>query len=151
MKSRDGFETVNAMLREDVHRRQVLKALGWSAVGLAGGLPLGMPGVALRIPAELKGLGRMGGLRRPDRDLAGRLRHGVADGKKIVDGRALLARTIGAVIGQNRLKWIVLPHDPGQFRERIAPPGGGRLGLRGARLGELPLDLVEVDGKTGLY
>ena len=46
MKSRDGFETVNAMLREDVHRRQVLKALGWSAVGLAGGLPLGMPGVA---------------------------------------------------------------------------------------------------------
>jgi peptide/nickel transport system substrate-binding protein len=46
MKSRDGFEVVNAMLREDVHRRQVLKALGWSAAALAGGLPLGMPGVA---------------------------------------------------------------------------------------------------------
>jgi peptide/nickel transport system substrate-binding protein len=47
MKSRDGFEVVNAMLREDVHRRQVLKALGWSAVGLAGALPLGVPGAAL--------------------------------------------------------------------------------------------------------
>jgi peptide/nickel transport system substrate-binding protein len=47
MKSRDGFEVVNAMLREDAHRRQVLKALGWSAVGLAGALPLGVPGVAL--------------------------------------------------------------------------------------------------------
>jgi peptide/nickel transport system substrate-binding protein len=46
MKSRDGFEVVNGMLREDVHRRQVLKALGWSAVGLAGALPLGLPGVA---------------------------------------------------------------------------------------------------------
>ena len=46
MKSRDGFELVNEMLREDVHRRQVLKALGWSAAGLAGALPLGMPGVA---------------------------------------------------------------------------------------------------------
>jgi peptide/nickel transport system substrate-binding protein len=46
MKSRDGFEVVNEMLREDVHRRQVLKALGWSAVGLAGALPLAMPGVA---------------------------------------------------------------------------------------------------------
>jgi peptide/nickel transport system substrate-binding protein len=44
MKSRDGFEVVNQMLREDVHRRQVLKALGWSAVGAA--LPLGMPGMA---------------------------------------------------------------------------------------------------------
>jgi peptide/nickel transport system substrate-binding protein len=46
MKSRDGFEVVNGMLREDVHRRQVLKALGWSAAALAGALPLGMPGVA---------------------------------------------------------------------------------------------------------
>jgi peptide/nickel transport system substrate-binding protein len=34
------------MLREDVHRRQVLKALGWSAVGVAGAWPLGLPGVA---------------------------------------------------------------------------------------------------------
>ena len=46
MKSRDGFEVVNEMLREEIHRRQVLKAIGWSAVGLAGALPLGMPGVA---------------------------------------------------------------------------------------------------------
>jgi peptide/nickel transport system substrate-binding protein len=44
MTSRDGFEVVNRMLREDVHRRQVLKAIGWSA--LAGALPLGVPGVA---------------------------------------------------------------------------------------------------------
>jgi peptide/nickel transport system substrate-binding protein len=44
MKSRDGFEVVNAMLREQVHRRQVLKAVGWSALGAA--LPLGMPGPA---------------------------------------------------------------------------------------------------------
>ena len=46
MKSRDGFEVVNEMLRADVHRRQVLRALGWSAVGLAGALPLGVPGTA---------------------------------------------------------------------------------------------------------
>ena len=44
MKSQDGFEVVNRMLREDIHRRQVLKALGWSALGAA--LPLGTPGVA---------------------------------------------------------------------------------------------------------
>ena len=43
MTSRDGFEVVNAMLREDVHRRDVLKALGWSGAMLAG---LGMPAVA---------------------------------------------------------------------------------------------------------
>ena len=46
MKSRDGFEVVNELVREDIHRRQVLKALGWSAVGLAGALPLGLPGAA---------------------------------------------------------------------------------------------------------
>jgi len=44
MKSRDGFEVVNGMLREEVHRRQVLKAIGWSALGAA--LPLGTPGRA---------------------------------------------------------------------------------------------------------
>jgi peptide/nickel transport system substrate-binding protein len=44
MKSRDGFEVVNAMLREDVHRREVLKALGWA--GLAAGAPLAMPRAA---------------------------------------------------------------------------------------------------------
>jgi peptide/nickel transport system substrate-binding protein len=45
MKSRDGFEVVNELLREDVNRRAVLKALGWSAAGLAGG------GLALARPA----------------------------------------------------------------------------------------------------
>jgi len=46
MKSRDGFEVVNGLLREggllreEVSRREVLRALGWSAAGLAGALPL---------------------------------------------------------------------------------------------------------------
>ena len=44
MRSRDGFEVVNEMMRHAVHRRDVLKALGWSAV--AAGLPLGLPGVS---------------------------------------------------------------------------------------------------------
>ncbi len=47
MKSRDGFEVVNALLREEVNRRGVLRALGWSAAGLAaGGMSLGRPGLA---------------------------------------------------------------------------------------------------------
>jgi len=47
MKSRDGFEVVNSLTRDDeVTRRSVLRALGWSALGVAGGLPLGMPGSA---------------------------------------------------------------------------------------------------------
>jgi peptide/nickel transport system substrate-binding protein len=47
MKSRDGFEVVNALLREEVNRRAVLKSLGLSAVGLAtGALPLGLPSLA---------------------------------------------------------------------------------------------------------
>jgi hypothetical protein len=49
------------------------------------------------------------------------------------------------------LKRIVLPYDPRQFRQRIVPHGRGWLGLGVARLGELPLDLSEVDGKTGLH
>jgi peptide/nickel transport system substrate-binding protein len=43
MKSRDGFEVVNELMREEVNRRAVLKMLGASAVGLAGGLPLTAP------------------------------------------------------------------------------------------------------------
>ncbi len=35
MKSRDGFEVVRALLREDVNRREVLRMLGWSGVVLA--------------------------------------------------------------------------------------------------------------------
>jgi len=46
MKSRDGFEVVNALLREEVNRREMLRAVGWSAVGLSGALPLGLPGLA---------------------------------------------------------------------------------------------------------
>jgi peptide/nickel transport system substrate-binding protein len=46
MKSRDGFDVVNAMVREPVTRRRVLQALGWSGLGLAAG-PLGFPGLAL--------------------------------------------------------------------------------------------------------
>jgi peptide/nickel transport system substrate-binding protein len=43
MKSRDGFEVVNELMREEVDRRAVLRMLGVSAVGLAGGLPLATP------------------------------------------------------------------------------------------------------------
>ncbi len=46
MKSRDGFEVVNGLLREEVNRRAVLRALGWSALGAAGALPIGLPGLA---------------------------------------------------------------------------------------------------------
>jgi peptide/nickel transport system substrate-binding protein len=46
MKSRDGFEVVNELMREEVNRRVVLKLLGASAVGLAGGLPLARPALA---------------------------------------------------------------------------------------------------------
>jgi peptide/nickel transport system substrate-binding protein len=47
LKSRDGFEVVNDLLREDPTRREVLRLLGWSAAGLAGGaVPLGRPGLA---------------------------------------------------------------------------------------------------------
>jgi peptide/nickel transport system substrate-binding protein len=40
MKSRDGFEVVNALLREEVNRREALRVLGWSTAGLAGALAL---------------------------------------------------------------------------------------------------------------
>jgi peptide/nickel transport system substrate-binding protein len=46
MKSRDGFEVVNELLREEVNRRDVLRALGWSGVALAGAAPLGLPSLA---------------------------------------------------------------------------------------------------------
>ena len=46
MKSRDGFEVVNGLLRDEVTRRSVLRGLGSAAVGLAGALPLGLPDVA---------------------------------------------------------------------------------------------------------
>ncbi len=44
MKSRDGFEVVRELLRDDVNRREALQMLGWSAAGVAGAL--GLPGVA---------------------------------------------------------------------------------------------------------
>lgn len=46
MKSRDGFEVVNRLLRDEVTRRSFLRVLGWSAVGAAGALPIGFPGLA---------------------------------------------------------------------------------------------------------
>ena len=46
MTSRDGFEVVNQLMREDVNRRAVLKALGWSAVGLASAGPLAATALA---------------------------------------------------------------------------------------------------------
>jgi peptide/nickel transport system substrate-binding protein len=39
MKSRDGFEVVNELMRDEVNRRAVLRALGWSAAGAALGWP----------------------------------------------------------------------------------------------------------------
>ena len=36
MKSRDGFEVVNELMRDEMNRRDVLKALGWSAAGVLG-------------------------------------------------------------------------------------------------------------------
>jgi peptide/nickel transport system substrate-binding protein len=44
MKSRDGFEVVRELLRDEVNRREALRMLGWSAAGVAGALSL--PGVA---------------------------------------------------------------------------------------------------------
>jgi peptide/nickel transport system substrate-binding protein len=41
MKSRDGFEVVNALCREEVSRRSVLRALGWSAAAASGVVPAG--------------------------------------------------------------------------------------------------------------
>ncbi len=40
MKSRDGFEVVRELLREEVNRREALRILGWSTAGLAGALTL---------------------------------------------------------------------------------------------------------------
>ncbi len=46
MKSRDGFEVVNALLREEVNRRAALRAMGFTALGAAG-LSLGAPAPGL--------------------------------------------------------------------------------------------------------
>src|SRR5262245_65903535 len=60
MKSRDGFEVVNELLRDDVHRRTVLKALGWSAVGVVGAVPLGLPTLAQAQKAKPGGTIKIG-------------------------------------------------------------------------------------------
>jgi peptide/nickel transport system substrate-binding protein len=44
MKSQDGFEVVNRLMREEVNRRAVLKALGWA--GLAGAGAVAGPSLA---------------------------------------------------------------------------------------------------------
>jgi peptide/nickel transport system substrate-binding protein len=46
MKSRDGFEVVNELMRDEINRRAVLKALGWSAAGAVGALPFTAPRLA---------------------------------------------------------------------------------------------------------
>jgi peptide/nickel transport system substrate-binding protein len=46
MKSRDGFEVVRELLRQEVHRRDALRMLGWSAVTVAGAGTLGLPSLA---------------------------------------------------------------------------------------------------------
>jgi peptide/nickel transport system substrate-binding protein len=51
---------VNDLLHDDVNRRAVLKALGWSAVGMAGALPLGMPSGASAQPPKRGGTIRVG-------------------------------------------------------------------------------------------
>ena len=67
MKSRDGFEVVNELLREDVERRAVLKALGWSAAGLlAGGVPLGLPSLAHAQKPKYGGTIRIGSFQNID-------------------------------------------------------------------------------------
>jgi peptide/nickel transport system substrate-binding protein len=61
MKSRDGFEVVNELMREEVNRRTVLKALGWSAAGLAAGAaPLGVPAPAHAQKPKLGGTIKIG-------------------------------------------------------------------------------------------
>ena len=46
MTSRDGFEVVNQLMKHEVNRRAVLRALGWSAGGLAGAGPLARTALA---------------------------------------------------------------------------------------------------------
>ena len=46
MKSRDGFEVVRELLRDEVNRREALRMLGWSTAGLAGALTMPSPGHA---------------------------------------------------------------------------------------------------------
>ncbi len=58
MKSRDGFEVVNALLREEVNRREALRVLGWSTAGLAGGLT--MPNLALAQVPKRGGMIKVG-------------------------------------------------------------------------------------------
>ncbi|MBI2159331.1 MAG: ABC transporter substrate-binding protein [Candidatus Rokubacteria bacterium] len=60
MKSRDGFEVINGLLREEVNRRAVLRALGWSALGAAGALPTGLPGLAHAQAAKRGGTIKIG-------------------------------------------------------------------------------------------
>jgi peptide/nickel transport system substrate-binding protein len=60
MKSRDGFEVVNGLLREDVTRRTALRALGWSAAAASGLAPLGRPGPAFAQKPKPGGTIRIG-------------------------------------------------------------------------------------------
>jgi peptide/nickel transport system substrate-binding protein len=67
MKSQDGFEVVNRMVRQDAaSRRQVLKALGWSAAGLAAGVPFGVPGPAFAQKPKTGGTLKIGSFQNID-------------------------------------------------------------------------------------
>jgi peptide/nickel transport system substrate-binding protein len=46
MTSRDGFEVVRELLRDEVNRREALRMLGWSAAGLTGAMTLPAPAQA---------------------------------------------------------------------------------------------------------
>lgn len=60
MKSQDGFEVVNSLLRDEVTRRAFLRALGWSAAGVSGALPLGLPELARAQKPKYGGTMRIG-------------------------------------------------------------------------------------------
>jgi hypothetical protein len=114
-------------------------------MGLRGGA-----GIDLRIGGVIVAGIRVAALLPSRLSLAGGRRCGVANGKKVVGRDRLLAWADGAVICQKGLEGVVLPHDPGQFRQRIVPRRRGRGGWGRSCLGELPFDFVEIDGKTGL-
>jgi peptide/nickel transport system substrate-binding protein len=67
MRSQNGFEVVNRMVREDAaSRRQVLQALGWSAAGLAAGVPFGVPRPAFAQKPKIGGTLKIGSFQNID-------------------------------------------------------------------------------------
>ena len=75
-------------------------------------------------------------------------------------GRGLLPREVGAqkvvdrlrrrrgfLLREHRLEGIILAHDPGQFRQRVAGRGSG---LCAGGLAQLPLKIVEIERESRL-